>query len=654
MKPDFENIPQELTKLDRWVCWRREGGSKIPYDAKSLNSKASSTNPDSWVSFKEVVTAFSERENDQDAFSGIGLVLNGDGLVGVDMDHCIKDGVIAPKAIEILDSLAAKYIEFSPSGEGLRAFGYAENLSSGCKGMVDDVNLELYSKARYLTVTGNTYRKGTIGYLSGFKELSERVRNHKKTDGQLQQVVSDEQSVSHGKLIQQILSGDIYHDSLRDLAASMVSTGMGEGAAVNHIRALMDSTDAPKDQRWEDRRKQIPTLVNSASKKFSPNTNLHSVIGLSIGPKFKLLTAKDLEKMPPIEWRIKGVLPARGLAQIYGPSKAGKSFLAFDMACAVAEGLNWFDYRVKQAPVVYLALEGEAGFKLRADAWKQKNQKDLPEGFYMVLQPFRINQGIDVEELAAVTPKGSVVIIDTQNRAAPDVDENASHSMATIIEGAKRLQEICQGMVILVAHTGKDSSKGVRGHSSQLAAMDAAIEVTRNGDYRTWRADKVKDGKDGKEHHFCLTVKELGIDSDGDLISSCAVVYEPDQINHKTKPLSSSQKSGISTYLIAAEEGDGILDEASHFLGIHLEAWRKYFYMTSMAETQDAKRKAFERTRKALQEDGYLTVTDDIYRVTIDTVTIREKDFAFLSEAKVNQERDSGQEADMTVTLSLS
>src|SRR5690606_27852522 len=85
--------------------------------------------------------------------------------------------------------------------------------------------------------------------------------------------------------------------------------------------------------------------------------------------RYKLLTGADLEAMPAIRWRIKGVLPERGLAQVYGASKSGKSFLTLDMACAIAGGdSEWFGYRVNQSPVVYLAAEGEAGFKLRTQA----------------------------------------------------------------------------------------------------------------------------------------------------------------------------------------------------------------------------------------------------------------------------------------------
>ncbi len=356
-------------------------------------------------------------------------------------------------------------------------------------------------------------------------------------------------------------------------------------------------------------------------------------------PRFKLLNAADLEAMPPLQWRIKGVMPTRGLAQIYGPSKAGKSFLSFDMACAIAEGCRWFGYRVNAAPVVYVALEGEAGFKLRAEAWKLHNCRALPADLHLVMQPFRINHPQDVQDLAAVVPSGAVIVIDTQNRAAPDADENAARDMGGIIEGAKTLQALADGLAVLVAHTGKDSTKGPRGHSSQIPAVDAAIEVSRYGERRAWRADKVKDGADGAEHGFKLEVIALGTDDDGDTLTSCAIA--PDELAPRRKLMTEAQRQGIAAYRIACEAGEGLLD-AGNFIGLHLEAWRESFYRISTADTQEAKKKAFQRTRKDLVADGLVTVADDVYRVNDPGTSIQERKFTTAAQC-----RDTGHGRDI-------
>ncbi len=239
--------------------------------------------------------------------------------------------------------------------------------------------------------------------------------------------------------------------------------------------------------------------------------------------RFRLLGGADLQALPPLAWRVRGVLPALGLAALYGPSASGKSFLALDMAAAIAEGSRWFDCRVTAAPVVYAALEGEAGFRLRVQAWEQSKARKLPEGLRMVLQPFKLTDADDVRDLARVVPACAVVFLDTLNRAAPTADENSSRDMGEILEAAKALQDLTGGLVVLVHHTGKDSTRGLRGHSSLFAAMDAAVEVSRDGDRREWKVAKSKDGQDGDAQPFRLEVVPMGLDENGDEITSCVV-----------------------------------------------------------------------------------------------------------------------------------
>lgn len=241
--------------------------------------------------------------------------------------------------------------------------------------------------------------------------------------------------------------------------------------------------------------------------------------------RYRLLKSADLRNLPPLTWRIHGVLPAEGLASIYGPSASGKSFLALDAAAAIASRRDWHGLRVTQAPVVYCALEGEAGLRRRVEAWEMHHNEQLSVN--LVIQPFKLTEPQDVQDLSVAVVsigKGTVVILDTLNRAAPTADENSSKDMGTILEAAKALQAMTGGLVVLVHHTGKDAAKGLRGHSSLFAALDAAVEVTRNGDRREWTLTKSKDGEDGGRHAFNLHVVSLGMDADSLPVSSCVVV----------------------------------------------------------------------------------------------------------------------------------
>lgn len=242
--------------------------------------------------------------------------------------------------------------------------------------------------------------------------------------------------------------------------------------------------------------------------------------------RYRLLGRADLQALPLLPWRVRGVLPAQGVAAVYGPSGSGKSFLVVDLAAAIAEAAHWFGHRSKAAPVVYVCLEGEAGLRQRVEAWEHANGRPLPEALRLVLQGFKLGELRDVQDLAAAvreTGAEPVVILDTLNRAAPEADENASADMGRIVEAAKLLQQLTGGLVVLVHHTGKDTGKGMRGHSSLFAALDAAVEVSRTDGRREWKVAKSKDGRDGIAQPFRLEVVELGTDDDGEPLTSCVV-----------------------------------------------------------------------------------------------------------------------------------
>ena len=65
-------------------------------------------------------------------------------------------------------------------------------------------------------------------------------------------------------LFDNIRNGHALYDSLRDLAAKLIASGMSAGAAVKQLRALMESSATPHDERWRESFDDIPRLVESA------------------------------------------------------------------------------------------------------------------------------------------------------------------------------------------------------------------------------------------------------------------------------------------------------------------------------------------------------------------------------------------------------
>lgn len=543
LPPHFDKIPADLKAKAQWVVWRAEGQAsvkptKVPYDPTLPNSRAKSNDPQTWGTYEQAEAAYLEG-----TYTGVGFVLNGNGVVGIDIDNCVTDGAPSTSSIDLMRQLGVKYIELSPSGTGLRGFGYAQNLEKGVNGKFSDLKVELYSDLRFLTVTGHVLSDGPLRQLHGFTELANKIRLSSTTRAN-DRANPGAQEDRHAMWIRQVISGEVYHDALRDLAGSMIASGMQPGAVVSSLRGLMESSQGPHDERWNARKSEIPNLVDSALKKFSPNVvDINRIMGIvqaeqepaanddaPMATRFKVLSAAAVAQSAPIAWTIRGLLPKTGLAALYGASGSGKSFLALDLSASVAAAVvEWYGKRVTACPVTYCVLEGEAGMGKRVAAWQAHHQKGISDNLRFIVQPFDITSPVDVEELAlAIRVAGGadgLIVLDTLNRAAPGADENSSKDMGVIIANAKALQQVVGGLVLLVHHTGKDENKGMRGHSSLFAAMDAVLFVSNAKEKGlSWGVAKSKDDATGAMHAFRLEQVVVGIDDEGEDVTSCVAV----------------------------------------------------------------------------------------------------------------------------------
>lgn len=296
------------------------------------------------------------------------------------------------------------------------------------------------------------------------------------------------------------------------------------GALVANMPSGWDKNSDVNDLGLRDGNDEVENMLNQARK---PN---------AAEERFKPLGSAEIHELPSLMWRVRGVLPASGVACVYGPSGSGKSFLTFDMAAAIAVGGVWFDHRITPCPVVYVCQEGAAGVRQRVKAWEQHHRRHLPANLKVILDSFKLTSPDDIADLGRMVlslGSGAVTIVDTLNASAPGIDENSSRDMGSVIEATKTLQRMTAGLVVLVHHTGKDRTAGMRGHSSLVAALDAAIEVTRDVKGREWRLSKAKDGAEGARHPFSLEEVSLEADSDGEPVTSCVVKQDASAVEVK-------------------------------------------------------------------------------------------------------------------------
>ena len=267
----------------------------------------------------------------------------------------------------------------------------------------------------------------------------------------------------------------------------------------------------------------------------------------SCAQAYRLYSAPELISLPATSYRVKGIFPEVGLGVIYGASSSGKTFLALQLGIAIASGEAFFGVKTRESEVTYICLEGEGGLRQRIQAWEVANGKPMPLGIKFIIQPFEMMRADQVDLLIQALPKGGVVFIDTLNRAAPAADENSSRDMGIILEAAKTISRTTGGLVLLIHHTGKDASRGMRGHSSLFAALDGAIEVSRDASgNRSWSVAKSKDGEDGKEVKFRLRTHVLGQDSDGEDITSCTVAPDNSALFVNRQPNGKVQQAALT------------------------------------------------------------------------------------------------------------
>ena len=131
---------------------------------------------------------------------------------------------------------------------------------------------------------------------------------------------------------------------------------------------------------------------------------------------------------------------------------------------AIACQSDWFGHKVKNIPVTYIGLEGKGGINNRIQAWHIKNPSLAPTNFKIILDNFDLMKEAAVAELAQAIINAQmyqgVIMIDTLNQASPAADKNSSQDMGAIIKHLKLLQEMTGGLVLIIHHTGKNTSQG--------------------------------------------------------------------------------------------------------------------------------------------------------------------------------------------------
>jgi hypothetical protein len=321
---------------------------------------------------------------------------------------------------------------------------------------------------------------------------------------------------------------------------------------------------------------------------------------------------------------IKNILPRRGLAVIWGAPKCYKSFIATDMALHVA--LDWYyrGYRVQQAPVVYIALEGREGQAARKEAFaKYHGVIDAP--FYLITVPLDLikqhRELIASIEKQMGDVKPGAVFIDTLNRSLVG-SESRDEDMAQYLGAAGAIEQHFACLVPIVHHCGIDRER-MRGHTSLPGAVDVQIRIDRIDNLQaTATVMSAKDFPEGTEIFYRLEAVNVGTDPDGDPITSLVVLSPeeagaPPERRKATKGLGAEQKNAL-TALTECLAQTGTDAPAAFGLPtgikmVNLEDWRLELFRRDILERGPGKNPAskWSRLKNKLFEKGHIGIRDE-------------------------------------------
>ena len=366
----------------------------------------------------------------------------------------------------------------------------------------------------------------------------------------------------------------------------------------------------------EEQRAIIPKLVNNVVPIRHTDTELVPVsMADAMFGKMVFDPEQALKDAAHESWILDDLIPAKGIGMIYGPPGSYKSFIALDMAASVSSGKDWHGYECEMpGGVVYIAAEGSRGLMERAVAWKRHHSRELGPLSIMPIAVMMDN-ALMVQAFTECLERATVelgvpirmVFIDTMARSF-NGDENSAQETGAFINACERFSsDIGDCMVMVVTHTGKDVTKGMRGSSALDGAAYCHFLVTKpNEGQALVKNTKQKDIEMAELMRFTMEPVSTGIEdrkgrirrslvpileSKGDDADPDAPVQEMTAFDHRERRVM------ISLCASAQQAGKPITEDElrKEFLAYLIE---------DQGKKEEAARKSWQRMYKATRADG--------------------------------------------------
>ena len=211
------------------------------------------------------------------------------------------------------------------------------------------------------------------------------------------------------------------------------------------------------------------------------------------GPKpFPLLHVADVVRAPEQPWLIDKLWFAAGVGILGGQPKLGKTFVAAQMAMAVAAGGSVFEHFSTQlsGPVLFYGPEdGSPALRRRFEAlatMREQALNEVPIYLFDVAQ-ICLDRRADLLRMRATVEqiRPRLLVLDPFVRLVAKVDENSASDVSAVLGSLRAIQRDYDVAVLLVHHTRKSPAarpgQALRGSGDFAAWSDTNLYLSQRG-----------------------------------------------------------------------------------------------------------------------------------------------------------------------------
>jgi len=478
----IENLPEELKGVPQWICHQK----KVPKNP--LTGRNLAKGLEKWgTSFDVACQAV-----DKYGFDGLGFVFKRtDDYCGIDLDKCVIEGDINPKAKRIIE-LCDSYTEYSPSRTGVHII--VKNTDKS-KVLLKTAGIEAYSEDRYFTVSGFGINGDKVRPVNVPRILqlyvtepttTKEINGELLTPAQIRELVEKAEASGNGDKFKQLWSGDWKEEYDSHSEADM---------ALCNILAFWLNTVEQIDQifrmskmfraKWDRSVGQGKTYGQMTIEKVmlhKENVKVTSSLVMELDD-FMVL------KMPEIKMIMSPWLSYGSTHMVYAPRGAGKTFFSMSIGLAAAHGTDFGEWEMKES-VNVMYVDGEMlpqHMQKRANSLKC-NLNGKEKNWYILSSGLNLQNGGSAINIAKTywqdyisqevkTKDIKLLFLDNIAALTPGIEENESSSWDIIASWFVKVKQTgCA--IILVHHAGKGGQQ--RGTSAREDALDTVIALKPN------------------------------------------------------------------------------------------------------------------------------------------------------------------------------